>query len=127
MFFYNSGKLKDQNKSSDYVADEMQLTLFDFLEIEKPAYKVNVQKGNWNSYGKSSSQKVLECLKNKAKKRRKWVVPKPGTTENEVADSLFAKVLRGIRGVSGSLKFEPTRLTYTHSISTLEPEFLNML
>lgn len=37
-------KLKDQNKGLDYVADGVQGTLFDLLEIEKPAYEVSVQK-----------------------------------------------------------------------------------
>lgn len=38
-------KLKDQNKSFDYVADgAVQGTLFDLLEIEKPVYEVNIQK-----------------------------------------------------------------------------------
>jgi len=40
-----SEKLKDQNKSFDYVADgAIQATLFDLLEIKKPAYEVSVQK-----------------------------------------------------------------------------------
>jgi len=37
-------KLKDQNKGFDYVADGVQGTLFDLMEIEKPAYEVNIQK-----------------------------------------------------------------------------------
>ena len=37
-------ELKDQNKSFDYVADGVQGTLFDYLEIEKPVYNVSVQK-----------------------------------------------------------------------------------
>lgn len=37
-------KLKDQNKGFDYVADGIQGTLFDLLEIEKPTYEVSVQK-----------------------------------------------------------------------------------
>lgn len=37
-------KLKDQNKSFDYVADGVQGTLFDLLEIERPVYEVSVQK-----------------------------------------------------------------------------------
>jgi len=40
-----SEKLKDQNKGLDYVADgTVQATLFDLLEIEKPAYEISVQK-----------------------------------------------------------------------------------
>ncbi len=40
-----SEKLKDQNKSFDYVADgTVQATLFDLLEIEKPVYEISVQK-----------------------------------------------------------------------------------
>ncbi len=40
-----SEKLKDQNKNFDYVADGVvQGTLFDLLEIEKPAYEINIQK-----------------------------------------------------------------------------------
>lgn len=37
-------KLKDRNKGFDYVADGVQGTLFDLLEIEKPTYEVSVQK-----------------------------------------------------------------------------------
>lgn len=37
-------ELKDQNRSFDYVADGVQGTLFDYLEIEKPVYEVSVQK-----------------------------------------------------------------------------------
>jgi len=40
-----SEKLKDQNKSFDYVADgTVQATLFDLLEIEKPVYEIGIQK-----------------------------------------------------------------------------------
>jgi adenine-specific DNA-methyltransferase len=39
-------KLKDKNKSFDYVADGIQGTLFDLLEIEKLTYEVSVQKNN---------------------------------------------------------------------------------
>jgi len=37
-------KLKAQNKKFDYVADGIQGTLFDLLEIKKSAYEVSVQK-----------------------------------------------------------------------------------
>jgi adenine-specific DNA-methyltransferase len=37
-------KLKDQNKGFDYVADGVQGTLFDLLEIEKPAYEISTEK-----------------------------------------------------------------------------------
>ena len=37
-------ELKDQNRSFDYVADGVQGTLFDLLEIEKPAYEVSIEK-----------------------------------------------------------------------------------
>jgi adenine-specific DNA-methyltransferase len=37
-------KLKDQNKGFDYVADGMQGTLFDLLEIQTPAYGVTAEK-----------------------------------------------------------------------------------
>ena len=37
-------KLKDRNKSSDYVADGIQGTLFDLLEIEKPVYEIDAEK-----------------------------------------------------------------------------------
>ncbi len=37
-------ELKDQNRGFDYVADGVQGTLFDYLEIEKPVYEVNIQK-----------------------------------------------------------------------------------
>ncbi len=39
-----SEKLKDQNKNFDYVADGVvQGTLFDLLEIEKPAYEISIE------------------------------------------------------------------------------------
>ena len=37
-------ELKDKNRSFDYVADGVQGTLFDYLEIEKPVYEINIQK-----------------------------------------------------------------------------------
>ena len=37
-------KLKDKNKSFDYVADGVQGTLFDLLEIEKPSYGISAKK-----------------------------------------------------------------------------------
>jgi adenine-specific DNA-methyltransferase len=37
-------ELKDQNRSFDYVADGVQGTLFDYLEIEKPVYEMNIEK-----------------------------------------------------------------------------------
>ena len=37
-------ELKDQNRSFDYVADGVQGTLFDYLEVEKPVYNISVQK-----------------------------------------------------------------------------------
>ena len=37
-------KLKDQNKGFDYVADGVQGTLFDLLEIEKPTYGISAEK-----------------------------------------------------------------------------------
>ena len=37
-------KLKDQNKGFDYVADGVQETLFDLLEIEKPSYEISAEK-----------------------------------------------------------------------------------
>ena len=38
------GKLKDQNEDLDYVADGIQGTLFDLLEIKKPSYKIDAEK-----------------------------------------------------------------------------------
>jgi len=37
-------KLKNQNKGFDYVADGVQGTLFDLLEIEKPSYEISAEK-----------------------------------------------------------------------------------
>ncbi len=37
-------KIRGSNKNVDYVADGIQATLFDLMEIEKPAYVVNIQK-----------------------------------------------------------------------------------
>jgi len=37
-------KLKNQNRGFDYVADGVQGTLFDLLEIEKPTYRISAEK-----------------------------------------------------------------------------------
>ena len=37
-------RLKNQNKGFDYVADGVQMTLFDLLEIEKPNYEISAEK-----------------------------------------------------------------------------------
>ena len=37
-------KLKDQNKEFNYVADGVQGTLFDLIEIEKPSYEISAEK-----------------------------------------------------------------------------------
>lgn len=37
-------KLKDQDKGFDYVADGVQGTLFDLMEIEKPSYEIGAEK-----------------------------------------------------------------------------------
>ncbi len=37
-------ELGDKNKSFDYVSEGVQGTLFDLLEIEKPAYEISIQK-----------------------------------------------------------------------------------
>lgn len=49
-------KLKGQDNGFDYVADGMQATLFDLLEVEKPFYEVNIQK-NHKSYFHFSKNK----------------------------------------------------------------------
>ena len=57
--------MDSSNKSFDYVADEMQVTLFDFLEIEKPTYKVNVQKGNKHYFESQESKRGYFQLQNR--------------------------------------------------------------
>ena len=37
-------KLKNKNKCFDYVADGVQVALFDFLEIKKPSYEIGAEK-----------------------------------------------------------------------------------
>ena len=39
-------KLKGKNESLDYFADGEQVSLFDYLEIEKPVYETNIEKKN---------------------------------------------------------------------------------
>ena len=39
-------KLKGYNQDFDYIADRSQITLFDLLKVEKPSYKLNIQKIN---------------------------------------------------------------------------------
>jgi len=61
-----SEKLKDQNKSFDYVADgAVQATLFDLLEIEKPVYEVNVQKVNKHYFQPQKSKTGYFQLQNR--------------------------------------------------------------
>ena len=48
-------KLRDQNNSFDYVADGFQGTLFNLLEIEKPAYEISTQKNRQALFSTCSS------------------------------------------------------------------------
>ena len=64
--FSFSEKLKDRNKSFDYVADGVvQATLFDLLEIEKPVYEVNVQKVNKHYFQPQKSKAGYFQLQNR--------------------------------------------------------------
>ncbi len=61
-----SEKLKDQNKNFDYVADGVvQGTLFDLLEIEKPAYEINIQKVNKHYFQPRESKNGYFQLQNR--------------------------------------------------------------
>jgi len=61
-----SEKLKDRNKSFEYVADgAVQATLFDLLEIEKPVYEVNVQKVNKHYFQPQKSKAGYFQLQNR--------------------------------------------------------------
>jgi adenine-specific DNA-methyltransferase len=37
-------KTRDSNKNVDYIADGIQISLFDLMEIEKPIYEINIKK-----------------------------------------------------------------------------------
>jgi adenine-specific DNA-methyltransferase len=58
-------KLKGQNKGFDYVADGVQGTLFDLLEIEKPTYKVNIQKMEKHYFRPQESKNDYFQLRNR--------------------------------------------------------------
>lgn len=45
-YFSIHEKIKESSKNIDYVADGIQATLFDLLEIRKPVYELNIQKAN---------------------------------------------------------------------------------
>ena len=61
-----SEKLKDQNKSFDYVADGVvQASLFDLLEIEKPVYEINVQKTDKHYFQPQKSKNGYFQLQNR--------------------------------------------------------------
>jgi len=61
-----SEKLKDQNKSLDYVADGVvQGTLFDLLEIKKPVYEINIQKIDKHHFQPSESKNGYFQLQNR--------------------------------------------------------------
>jgi len=59
------GKLINQNENFDYVADGMQGTLFDLLEIEKPAYEINVQKIEKHYFKQQESKNGYFQLQNR--------------------------------------------------------------
>ena len=59
------GKLKNQNENFDYVADGMQGTLFDLLEIEKPAYEINIQKIEKHYFKQQESKNGYFQLQNR--------------------------------------------------------------
>lgn len=58
-------KLKDQNKSFDYVADCFQGTLFGLLEVEKPVYEISVQKIDKHYFQSSQIRKGYFQLQNR--------------------------------------------------------------
>jgi len=58
-------KLKDQNSGFDYVADGFQGTLFNLLEIEKPAYDISVQKIDKHYFQPNQSRKGYFQLQNR--------------------------------------------------------------
>lgn len=58
-------KLKDQNKSFDYVADGFQGTLFSLLEVEKPVYEISVQKIDKHYFQSSQIRKGYFQLQNR--------------------------------------------------------------
>jgi len=58
-------KLKDQNKSFDYVADGFQGTLFGLLEVEKPVYEISVQKIDKHYFQSSQIRKGYFQLQNR--------------------------------------------------------------
>ena len=58
-------KLKDQNKSFDYVADGFQGTLFGLLEVEKPVYEISVQKIDKYYFQSSQIRKGYFQLQNR--------------------------------------------------------------
>ena len=58
-------KLKDKNKSFDYIADGFQGTLFNLLEIEKPTYGISVQKIDKHYFQTHQARKGYFQLQNR--------------------------------------------------------------
>ena len=51
-------ELKDQERSFDYVADGVQVSLFDYLEIERPAYEISIEEQGFQSIVPIKTRKV---------------------------------------------------------------------
>lgn len=58
-------KLKDQNKGFDYVANGVQGTLFDLLEVEKPSYEISIQKIDKHYFQPQESKEGYFQLQNR--------------------------------------------------------------
>lgn len=58
-------KLKNKNKEFDYVADGFQGTLFNLLEIEKPAYEMSIQKVDKHYFQPTQPRKGYFQLQNR--------------------------------------------------------------
>lgn len=100
-------ELKDQNKSFDYVADGVQGALFDYLEIEKPAYEVNVQKIVEFDYYLPKIKNNYHQLQNRRyigskQKLINWIF---SVIEQECDGEIFADIFAGT-GIVGSVATE---------------------
>lgn len=56
-------ELKDQNRSFDYIADGVQGTLFDYLEIEKPVYEMNIEEQGFQETPSKTKTKTMKIKK----------------------------------------------------------------
>jgi len=100
-------ELKNQNRSFDYVADGVQGTLFDYLEIEKPVYEMNIEKVVEFNYYLPKIKNNYHQLQNRRyigskQKLINWIF---SVIKQECKGNSFADIFAGT-GIVGSVATE---------------------